>query len=316
MAGDTSSYARRGYSEDRGGGNPEKPSSSMSGSTSGKDGLVGGREWGSQQYRYRDRDSAMYADKSMPLETAMKGVEEADEATDQALRCAAVVLDSDNSNRVECECVLAKINQWLQPSVNRQALPQIANSALPSAVVKSLRKFRSEPPTAAACCVVLNRSAGSTTSAQAYLRVGALEEVGELMDAHPAHGGIQNVTLLVLCCLMKDSGVARQAVQIGMVPKVLRAMEATSGREVQFNGLNAIRLLIESGRAQRTGLQETALRAKVAHQNDDTVSTAADEVLAIVTPRFKEVLCWHWQSGWCKLGPRCTYAHGPDDLRG
>ena len=31
---------------------------------------------------------------------------------------------------------------------------------------------------------------------------------------------------------------------------------------------------------------------------------------------FQEVPCWHWQSGWCKMGPKCTYAHGTEDLRG
>jgi len=135
------------------------------------------------------------------------------------------------------------------------------------------------------------------------------------MDRHPTHGGVQNVCLLMLCVLLKDSTAARQAVTLGTVSRVLRAMEAIAGREVQFNGLSALRLLTDNGRAPRAGLQDAALRAKVAHANDNPISAVANDVLALVTPRFKEVLCWHWQSGWCKLGPRCTYAHGPTDLR-
>jgi hypothetical protein len=49
--------------------------------------------------------------------------------------------------------------------------------------------------------------------------------------------------------------------------------------------------------------------------DDEALCEVADDLLNVVTPRFKEVLCWHWQSGWCRLGPRCTYAHGVSDLR-
>jgi hypothetical protein len=146
------------------------------------------------------------------------------------------------------------------------------------------------------------------------------------MDRYPGHGGIQNVCLLVMSVLLKDHAAARQALSLGAVARVLKAMETTEGREVQFNGLTALRLLTDTGRGPRGGLhdaaarakedvQEAAMRSKATFQNDESVQKAANDVLALVTPRFKEVLCWHWQSGWCKLGPRCTYAHGPNDLR-
>lgn len=254
-------------------------------------------------------------DKNLGISAALRGMDEATEPTEWALRCAAAVLDAAASSRSQCEVVLAKLNNWLGPPSDPQVLSQFASSAVPGAVVRVIRKFRNEPLAAALCCVTLVRSSGCSECASIYLRAGALEEVGGLMDRHPNHGGIQNVGLLVLCGLVKDSVAARQAVSLGATARVLRAMEAIAGREVQFNGLSALRLLTEQGRAQRAGLQEAALRAKVAHQSDSTVGTVADDVLALVTPRFKEVLCWHWQSGWCKLGPRCTYAHGPADLR-
>lgn len=241
-------------------------------------------------------------EKGIALPVALKGVEEATGPTDWTLRCSAAVLENPTIGRVEAEAVLQKIATWLLPSADRQ-------------VVRALRKFRNEPLVAALCCVVIMRSSGNTEAASVHLRAGALEEIGLFMDRHPLHGGVQNVCLLALCSLMKDGTVARQAVTLGAVARVLRAMEATAGREVQYNGLAALRLLTDNGRAPRAGLQEAAMRAKVAHQNDNALCTIANEVLALVTPRFKEVLCWHWQSGWCKLGPRCTYAHGPADLR-
>eukprot|EP00913_Durusdinium_trenchii_P021909 g20587.t1 len=72
----------------------------------------------------------------------------------------------------------------------------------------------------------------------------------------------------------------------------------------------------ESLKTQRTSIQEAGLQAKVHHQSDGALCQAADDTLAFVIPRFKEVPCWHWQSGWCKMGPKCTYAHGSEDLRG
>eukprot|EP00435_Cladocopium_sp_Y103_P070482 s676_g35.t1 len=32
-------------------------------------------------------------------------------------------------------------------------------------------------------------------------------------------------------------------------------------------------------------------------------------------PKFRTVLCWHWQHGECPFGADCTYAHGPQELR-
>lgn len=32
-------------------------------------------------------------------------------------------------------------------------------------------------------------------------------------------------------------------------------------------------------------------------------------------PKFRTVLCWHWQHGECPFGADCTYAHGPHELR-
>lgn len=249
------------------------------------------------------------------LVVAIRGVEEAVGVTDWVLRCAGTALEHPNSTRNDAENVLAKLSSWVAPPADRQVLSQIANSMVPGCVVRAIRKLRNETLAAALCCVVLVRASGSSEGASAFLRAGALEEIGGLMDRHPTHGGIQNVCLLALCVLLKDSGAARQAVTLGAVTRVLRALEATNGREVQFNGLSALRLLTDNGRAPRAGLQESAMRAKVAHQNDTTICAVANDVLALVTPRFKEVLCWHWQSGWCKLGPRCTYAHGPSDLR-
>jgi len=274
------------------------------------------RDSNTWQYQRQNGSSTQPApEKTIPLPAALKGLEEASSCTDRALRCAASVLESPGIARADAEIALSKISSWLGPSSDRQVLTQVINSAVPAAVVRAVRKFKNEPLAAALCCVVIVRSTGSLEAAVAHLRVGALEEIGGLMDRHPHHGGVQNVCLLALYSLLKDSIAARQAVTLGAVSRVLRAMEATAGREVQNNGLAVLRLLIGEGRAPRAGLQEAAMRAKVAHQNDNTVCAMANEVLALVTPRFKEVLCWHWQSGWCKLGPRCTYAHGPADLR-
>lgn len=327
MAGDGAHRRRNGGGEERAGYQDKDRGSQysvQSGFVSGKAGAGASRDRGDREgkpwvlSRHGQNGSAQPrppVDLGIALPAALRGVEEASEPTEQSLRCAAAVLESAASGKGECETVLAKLNSWLVPS-GRQVMMQIASSALPDAVVRGVIKFRDEPLTAALCCNVLVRSSGTAEGAAAYLRAGAFEEVGGLMDRHSAHGGVQNVCLIVLCGLMKEGHAARQAVNSGALPRVLRALEATTGREVQVNGLSALRLLAEQGRAQRAGLQEAALRAKVGHQSDNAVVAAADEVLALVTPRFKEVLCWHWQSGWCKLGPRCTYAHGPSDLRG
>jgi len=255
------------------------------------------------------------ADKSLPLASALRAVE-ASGPSEWVLHCVSAVLEHPAASRLEVEVALARLVSWLAPPAEAKALALVAASSLPMAVINAIRRFRNEPPAAALACVVVVRCSGSSEGAAAHVRAGAMQEVGGLMDSHPSHGGVQNVCLLLLCALMKDGGAARQAVSLGAVGRVLRAMEATAGREVQYNGCVALRLLADGGRAPRVGLQEAVMRAKVAHQSDDAISGVANDVLAIVTPRFKEVLCWHWQSGWCKLGPRCTYAHGPEDLRG
>jgi hypothetical protein len=264
---------------------------------------------------------------NMPLAAALKGLEEASSPSEYVLRCAACAMEHGQVSRSEVETVLGKLSSIITEPVSPQVNQMLANSLLPGALIRAIRRFRSEAPCAALACLVVVRCSGSTEGAVAHIRAGALDEVNNLMDRHPTHGGIQNVSLLMLASLVKDSMASRQAVTAGAVSRVLKAMDLTSGREVQRNGLAALRLLLECGRtnraflqdnprAPRTSIQETALRAKVAHQSDDALCETADDVLALVTPRFKEVMCWHWQSGWCKLGPRCTYAHGQSDLRG
>jgi len=286
------------------------------------------------KYGVRDRDNIVGwaaptdgcagSQDKMSLPVALQGLQDASEASEWACRCACAVLENPSAGRIDMETVLQKLKSWLSPSPERQVITQLIAAAIPAAVVRAVRKFRSEPLAAALGCVVIVRSSGSGEGAAAYLRAAALEEVVALMDRHPSHGGMQNVCLLVLCGLVKDATAARQAISLGLVTRVLRAMEATQGREVQLNGLSALRLLTENGRSQRLGVQQdaalkakvdAALRAKVAHQYDTTICEIADDVLAMVTPRFKEELCWHWESGFCKLGPRCTYAHGRADLR-
>uniref|UniRef100_A0A7S0AG82 C3H1-type domain-containing protein n=1 Tax=Pyrodinium bahamense TaxID=73915 RepID=A0A7S0AG82_9DINO len=263
----------------------------------------------------RDRGSWPPADNGLSLPAALRGVGEATEPTEWALRCASVVLEHPTGRREETEAILAKLSEWLATPATQEVLSQIAASAIPGSVARAIRKFRNEPPSAALACLVAVRSSGSAESTAAYIRAGAVEEVYAFMDRHPHHGGVQNVSLLCLGILLKDSSAARLAVGTGAVSRVLRAMGATVGREVQYNGLVVLRLLTDSGRTPRSGVQEVAMRAKVSHSSDTALCSVANDVLAVVTPRFKEVLCWHWQSGWCKLGPRCTYAHGASDLR-
>lgn len=283
----------------------------------------GGYNQGTQPQTQQSGNSASL----MPLAKAVQGVEEASAISEHLLRCAAAAMDNLQASRAEVEAVLSKLVALLQVPVSAQATQLIASSPLPGSVVRTIKQFQDAPPCVSMACVVAARSSGSMESATAYIRAGALDEVNSLMDRHASHGGVQNVSLLMLTGLMKDHTVARQAVAGGTVNRILNAMELTSGREVQYNGLLALRLLLDSGRnsraflqdnprAPRANLQEAALRAKVNHQSDNAVCNASNDVLALVTPRFKEVLCWHWQSGWCKLGPRCTYAHGQSDLRG
>lgn len=249
---------------------------------------------------------------------AVKSVEEAASPSDSLLRRAALVLDNSRATRKEIEPVLKKLCAWItegSPSYTAQAISLLQASQVHSSVVRAMRRFRDVAPVAASACVLAARASRSRMeTANTYIRAGVLEEILAIMDAHPTHGGIQNVTLLLLSDLMKDGSFARQAVSAGAVSRVLRGLESTNGREVQYNGCVVLRSLLDAGRAPRTGLQEAAMRAKAAHQGDEELCTMADDVLSLVTPRFKEVLCWHYQSGWCRLGPRCTYAHGPEEL--
>jgi hypothetical protein len=263
----------------------------------------------------------------------VKIIEEAPLPSESLLRRAALVLDNSGATRKEIEPVLKKLCAWISedsPSYTPQAFSLFQASQVHSSVVRTMRRYRDLAPVAAAACVLAARSSRSSVeTTNTYIRAGVLEEILAIMDAHPTHGGIQNVTLLLLADLMKDSRLsehakhtsrwedssfARQAVSAGAITRVLRGLESTNGRQVQYNGCVVLRLLLDNGRAPRAGLQEVAMRAKAAHQNDEELCAVADDVLSLVTPRFKEVLCWHYQSGWCRLGPRCTYAHGPEEL--
>lgn len=253
--------------------------------------------------------------------------EKASDLSEEAMQQASAVLEHPSTGCREAEAVLTKLSLWLEAPSASKALALLLSSGMPTAVVHAMRKFRNSPPVAALACMHMVRaSRGSAENAAAHVRAGAIEEITELMDQHSSHGGIQNVCLLLLSELIKDGAVARQALAHGAVSRVLRALESTSGREVQYNGCLALRLLLDSGRATRTmqedsgraaraGMQAAAMRAKEEHPRDEVLCAQANDVLALVTPRFKEVLCWHWQNGWCRLGPRCTYAHGPEELR-
>jgi len=260
--------------------------------------------------------------------------------TERAIRRAAAMLEHPQSAQGEVVSVLSKVTSWLTPvapqreagaegaqgsskdrssaspaRVPEQVYQTVASSGLPTSIVGSMRKLLDDPPDVALAVVCASKLASHTESSMALIQAGVIEEVGAVMDSHPAHGGVQNVCLLLLREISYESGVARQAVALGATGRILRAMEATVGREVQYNGCILLKFLAERAKAPRSGLQDAALRAKVAYQTDDIVCAVADDVLAIVTPRFKAILCWHWQSGRCRLGPRCTYAHGASDLR-
>lgn len=254
------------------------------------------------------------------LSEAFGAFEKATSPSEWAMQRAFTVLDHPRAIRKEIEVVLIKIFSWLSedtPGGNSKALAAFHSAGLHHASVRLMRKYCEEPPVVGLIYQVLQRAAhGNAETAAACVRAGALEEIVSLMDRHQSHGGIQNVCLRLLCDLIQEGGSARQAVSLGAMSRVLRALETTAGREVQYNGCAAVRLLADSGRAPRSGLQEALMRAKADHENDASLCNLANEVLALVTPRFKEVQCWHWQSGWCRLGARCTYAHGQEDLRG
>lgn len=277
---------------------------------------------------HRSRKGAVPQSGSSPSPSPPLVLSKATAPSEEDIHRASAVLEHPETSRKEAEAVLTKLSSWLEPPSASKALALLLSSGMPMVVVQTMRKFRNEPPVAALACIhVVRSSRGSAENAAAHVRAGAIEEIMEVMDRHPAHGGIQNVSLLLLSELMKDSAVARQAVAQGAVSRVLRALESTAGREVQYNGCTALRLLVdhgrvvrmlqeESGREVRTGIQEAAMKAKEEHEGDETLCALANDVLSLVTPRFKEVLCWHWQNGWCRLGARCTYAHGPEELRG
>eukprot|EP00747_Dinoflagellata_sp_TGD_P065583 gnl/TRDRNA2_/TRDRNA2_154416_c0_seq3.p1 gnl/TRDRNA2_/TRDRNA2_154416_c0~~gnl/TRDRNA2_/TRDRNA2_154416_c0_seq3.p1 ORF type:complete len:322 (-),score=48.44 gnl/TRDRNA2_/TRDRNA2_154416_c0_seq3:139-1104(-) len=237
----------------------------------------------------------------------------ASSANERIMRRSGLVLEHPSVGREQAETVLAKIISWLSPPVQPQIHGALVSSRVLVALVQSFKKWRDDPPVVALACVATARANMAST---ALAQAGVLEEIGLLMDRHPHHGGVQNVCLLSLCELGKDIGIARHSVSLGMVARILRAMETSTGREVQNNGCVVLRLLAESGHAPRTGIQEAAFQAKASYSNDSNLCSNANDLLAIVTPRFKEVLCWHWRSGWCRMGPRCSYAHGPEDLRG
>jgi len=297
------------------------------GKVNGGKGAWGGYHTNHGGYNHGSQQQQNGAGTTMPLATALKGVEEATAATEHAFRCAAAAVENNQASKADVEGVLNKLCSLLPLPVNAQMTQLAASSPLPGAIVRTIKRFQGEASCAALACCVAVRTSGSLEAATSQIRAGALDEVNSLMDRHASHGGVQNVSLLMLAGLLKDNSVARQAVSSGSVNRVISAMELTTGREVHYNGLQVLKLLLDSGRnnraflqdnprAPRANLQEAALRAKAAHETDSILCNSSNDVLALVTPRFKEVLCWHWQSGWCKLGPRCTYAHGQSDLRG
>mmetsp|Transcript_2952 Transcript_2952/g.5093 ORF Transcript_2952/g.5093 Transcript_2952/m.5093 type:complete len:353 (+) Transcript_2952:63-1121(+) len=286
----------------------------------GQSKVAGKGYWGDKKYSDQVSDSP-----SMPLESGLAGLEDATTINEHVLKCATAVLENPETEESDMEEVLSKLRTLLTP-LSPEAASLLAASKLPSTLVNLMKQYQEQIPIAATAAAVAGRLSGSPEATSALLRAGALDEVLAVMESHSNHGGMQNVCVLLLAGLLKDAGVIRQAVAAGAVVRVVASMGLTSGRALQLNGLKALQLLMDSSRhsrpflqdnpkAPRAAVQEAALQAKVVYQADEQVCKAADELLALVTPRFKEVLCWHWQSGWCKLGPKCTYAHGHEDLR-
>eukprot|EP00929_Paragymnodinium_shiwhaense_P010228 TRINITY_DN11477_c0_g1_i1.p1 TRINITY_DN11477_c0_g1~~TRINITY_DN11477_c0_g1_i1.p1 ORF type:complete len:339 (-),score=74.73 TRINITY_DN11477_c0_g1_i1:156-1172(-) len=264
--------------------------------------------------------SSVVQDKSRPSQTlALKELETATAPTDWVFNCLAAILENASSDQRQVERALNLVVTWLSPThpQHKEALGMAIQAAVAYSVMCAARKYAQDAPSVALACNAIARLAGgSSEGASSCLRFSALDGVLQVMDLQEGHGGVLNVAMVALLPLLKDISAARQAVNLGAAQRILSAMECSDGREIQYNGLRVLKVLADSGRAPRMGFQEASLHAKVVHQNDPKVTTAADDLLTIVTPRFKEVLCWHWQSGWCKLGPRCTYAHGAGDLRG
>ncbi|CAE8614146.1 unnamed protein product, partial [Polarella glacialis] len=234
------------------------------------------------QQQHQQHQLTNGATANIPLPAAVRGVEEASAVTEYVLRCASAAIEHQQATQQEVEAVLSKLCSLITLPVSPQVSQMLANSALPSAVVRTIRRYQNEAPCAALACVVAVKSTGSTEGAASHIRAGALDEVNNLMDAHPSHGGVQNVSLLMLAGLVKDNAAARTAVASGSVNRaawsskvaaaawsskvaaaawsskvaaVLKAMELTTGREVQSNGLAALRLLLDSGRNNRAFLQ-------------------------------------------------------------
>ncbi|CAE8648585.1 unnamed protein product, partial [Polarella glacialis] len=203
------------------------------------------------QQQHQQHQLTNGATANIPLPAAVRGVEEASAVTEYVLRCASAAIEHQQATQQEVEAVLSKLCSLITLPVSPQVSQMLANSALPSAVVRTIRRYQNEAPCAALACVVAVKSTGSTEGAASHIRAGALDEVNNLMDVHPSHGGVQNVSLLMLAGLVKDNAAARTAVASGSVNRVLKAMELTTGREVQSNGLAALRLLLGQRGATR-----------------------------------------------------------------
>lgn len=262
------------------------------------------------------------------LKMAMKGIQEAASLSEHALRCAIAVLDHQEAKADDIEDCLLKFNRLLSsPVPSSKVIDMIASSNFPSSIVRVMRRNKENLPILALACQCVAGSASTADAATSFARAGVLDEVLNVMDSHKTHGGVQNVALFLLRTILKDGTAARQAVQNGAIARVLAALNLSMGREIQYGGLVSLRHMMDASRqnryfwqeslkTQRAQIQEAGLQAKVHHQSDSALCQAADDTLAFVIPRFKEVPCWHWQSGWCKMGPKCTYAHGTEDLRG
>jgi len=308
-----------GYTSGYGQSSSKMNSGKWSYGSYGQNKMTGKGYWGDKKY---EQSSDM---PSMSVEKALAGLEEATSMSEHVLKCATAVLENPSTEESDMEEALIKLRPLLT-SLSPESASLVASSKLPSTLVYLVKQYQDQIPIASAAAGAASRVASNAEATQSFLRAGCLDEALAFMERHSNHGGVQNVGLLLLSSLLKDAGVVRQAVAAGAVVRVVASMGLTSGRAVQLNGLQVLQLLMDGSRhsrpflqdnpkAPRAAVQEAALQAKVVYQADEMVCKAADELLALVTPRFKEVLCWHWQSGWCKLGPKCTYAHGHEDLR-
>eukprot|EP00927_Polykrikos_kofoidii_P022185 TRINITY_DN20759_c0_g1_i1.p1 TRINITY_DN20759_c0_g1~~TRINITY_DN20759_c0_g1_i1.p1 ORF type:complete len:367 (-),score=58.40 TRINITY_DN20759_c0_g1_i1:79-1179(-) len=289
------------------GPNQTRNATSRRSDASGKEKDIG---WHSSAKR---SDVAANAD-TLSLPLALQGMGGATEPTEEAWRCVCVALEHPNIERAGVEEALGTLTRWLECPAWQQAVSTAAAHDVPRAIMHALRRYRNQRLVAALACITAARVASCFENSCIFLKAGALKEVELLMDCHPTHGGVQNVALVFLASLLRDVAAARQAVFIDFTQRVLTSMELTMGREVQRNGLVVLRLLVENGHAQRDGLEELAKRTKLAHEFDDAICKAANDLLVLIAPRFKAVLCWHFEKSWCKLGQQCGYAHGAAEL--